>query len=1288
MKDQDKTKQQLIEELAELRHSEAKWRSVAENAPLLVIIVDAEGKIEFLNRCPPGFSLENVLGRPFYGFLEPQYHAVARECVGHVFRTGQRTSCECRVAGPDGSRTDYFTDVGPVIVDGEIIAATLIAKDITDRKRSEKALLESEERYRSFVRDFPGIAYRGRMDFSPIFFHGAVEAITGYSEEEFTSGRRRWDQAIHPDDFARLQESVEMVRSVRGYSTEREYRIVRDDGQIRWVHEIIHNTCDGSDKPAFVQGVVYDITRRKQAEEKLRESEARFRSLFQDASVGTVVVSPTGEFIQVNRAFCEFLGYSEQELVGKAILSVTHPDDREASSKAIHQAAHSGPHIQRLEKRYLHKGEGVVWGEVSSNLICDADGMPDHFVTQVLNVTERKRAEEELAKSRAMLQATVECLPFDFFAIGEDGHYLLENAVCRAHWGRLVGKTPEELAPAEAVRALWLDNNRRAFAGEKVEDVVSVTVQGEERFVYSVITPIQDESHSYGILGVNIDITARKRAEEALKKARSELEEKVRERTAELTKANEQLKREIEERKQVQEALRRSHDEFQAIYDNMVDGLLIGDCATGRFLRTNPAMCRMLGYSTDELLSMSVTGIHPAEVVPNVLEKFRTQQDGQRRITQSRPMLRKDGTVFHADISNVCTSYQGRPCIIGIFRDITERQRAEEALRQSKEQYELVERGAGVGIVDWNIPAGKVYYSPRWKTLFGYGEDDIGDGVEDWSSRLHPEERDSIIKRQDDFFAGTSPTAVAEYRLRHKDGSYRWVEANVLVVRDERGRACRLVGSHADITERKNAQEALRKSEESLRQSERRFRNYFEQGLIGMAATSLDGHWLEVNDHICEILGYEREELLRRTWKELTYPEDLGKDLELFNRLLAGKIEHYRLDKRFLRKDGSIVYTTIVIRAFRRGDGSIDHIVALMVDITARKQAEQALHQSHDELRSIYDGMGDGLLVADIETKKFVRCNVSMRQMLGYSEDELLSRSVLDIHPPDEVPSVLEKFRALVDGSQAVVPGIPVLRKDGSVFYADISHNEFTYNGRNCMAGFFRDITERKQAQEALERERQSLWKMLQASDYERQLISYEIHDGLAQYLAAAEMQFQAHDALREHLPHKARKAYETAMELLRQAHFEARRLISEVRPPVIDESGLETAISHLVHEQRRHGGPKIEYHSSVLFRRLPQILENSLYRIAQEALANACNHSKSKEVKVLLAQKGQEVRLEVQDWGIGFDLPSVGEGHFGLEGIRQRVRLLGGRLKIESTPGSGALVQVVVPIVEKKSEE
>ncbi len=212
----------------------------------------------------------------------------------------------------------------------------------------------------------------------------------------------------------------------------------------------------------------------------------------------------------------------------------------------------------------------------------------------------------------------------------------------------------------------------------------------------------------------------------------------------------------------------------------------------------------------------------------------------------------------------------------------------------------------------------------------------------------------------------------------------------------------------------------------------------------------------------------------------------------------------------------------------------------------------------------------------------------------------------------------------------------------------------------------------------------QALRLLLESSDHERQLIAYEIHDGLAQQLAAAVMQLQSYKHLRSASPAKAVTAFDAALELLREAQAEARRLISGVRPPVLDESGLVAAMVHLVQGRRATGGPRIEFHSDVAFNRLPMALEESLYRIAQESLTNACRHSHSDRIRVMLAQEGDEVRLEVRDWGSGFDPDAVGKGHFGLEGIRQRTRLLGGHVAIESRPGHGTAVRVAVPLANR----
>jgi len=154
-----------------------------------------------------------------------------------------------------------------------------IAANLLIHRQTEDALRESEGRYRSFVQNFQGIAYRGKLDFTPIFFHGAVEKITGYTAEDFYLGNPRWNQLIHPEDLARMGDTIENMRQQPGYATEREYRIIRRDGQVRWIHELVQNICDSSGKPAFIQGALYDITERKQAEAELQRRTAQLEAL-------------------------------------------------------------------------------------------------------------------------------------------------------------------------------------------------------------------------------------------------------------------------------------------------------------------------------------------------------------------------------------------------------------------------------------------------------------------------------------------------------------------------------------------------------------------------------------------------------------------------------------------------------------------------------------------------------------------------------------------------------------------------------------------------------------------------------------------------------------------------------------------------------------------------------------------------------------------------------------------------------------------------------------------------
>ncbi len=275
----------------------------------------------------------------------------------------------------------------------------------------------------------------------------------------------------------------------------------------------------------------------------------------------------------------------------------------------------------------------------------------------------------------------------------------------------------------------------------------------------------------------------------------------------------------ITDRKQAEEAVRQSERLYRAIGESIDYGVWVCD-PDGRNSYASESFLELVGVTQQQCSDFGWGDVlHP--------------DDADRTLAAWKECVRTEGTW---DIEHRYRGVDGQwhpilargvpvkdengkvVCWAGINLDISRLKQAEAALRASEERFELAARGTGAGIWDYDIRAGKVYFSPRWKTLFGYQEHEIGDNVEDWSRLLHPDEREWILKLHDDFLAGTSSNFAVEHRLRHKDGSYRWIEAHGVVVRDRAGQPSRFVGSHGDITLRKQAEQERERLAESLRQ--------------------------------------------------------------------------------------------------------------------------------------------------------------------------------------------------------------------------------------------------------------------------------------------------------------------------------------------------------------------------------------------------------------------------------------------------------------------------------------
>lgn len=225
------------------------------------------------------------------------------------------------------------------------------------------------------------------------------------------------------------------------------------------------------------------------------------------------------------------------------------------------------------------------------------------------------------------------------------------------------------------------------------------------------------------------------------------------------------------------------------------------------------------------------------------------------------------------------------------------------------------------------------------------------------------------------------------------------------------------------------------------------------------------------------------------------------------------------------------------------------------------------------------------------------------------------------------------------------------------------------------------EIKERRHAEELLLKEQRYLRYLLELQDRDRQMVSYEIHDGLVQQLAAAIMQLEMFSRFTGRSDDEVWRTFETGQQRLNECMREARRLINGLRSPILDEFGVVAAIEDLISQNNNQDKPEIAFVHHFDRERLEPSLETVVFRIVQESLTNARRYSRSERVLIRLSQRDDYIRIEVQDWGIGFNPRKVGDGHFGLEGIQERARLFGGSATVKSALGKGTRIVVQLPL-------
>jgi two-component system, sensor histidine kinase and response regulator len=549
-----------------------------------------------------------------------------------------------------------------------------------------------------------------------------------------------------------------------------------------------------------------------------------------------------------------------------------------------------------------------------------------------------------------------------------------------------------------------------------------------------------------------INITRRKQTEEDLRKAQQELEVRVQERTSELTIANTSLKEQISERARAEAALRKSEESYRDLFDNAQDAIYVHDL-NGTYISANRAAEDLCGYTRDEIIGKNFAEFMDPEHVERIRANLNEKLDGQGQVAYEIEVLAKDGRSVPVEVSTRLIYENGTAVAVqGIARDVTERKRAEEALRASETRFQSAFDHAPTGITLVSPTGGFLQVNKSFCGIVGYPEEELL--ALDFQSITQADDLAASQKMMRQLLAGEFTTVQLEKRYIHKLGHEVFALTHLSLVPDAQGKPLYVIAQIQDISERKRAEEALRESEE-------RYRELVENGQGLICTHDLNGKLLSVNPAAAQALGYAPSEMVGKSLIEFISPT-VQPAFDHYLKLIAAEPSINGL-MNLITKEGEE-------RVWRYRNSRIEgqrkvYVLGHAQDITERMQAENALRQSEEKYRELIENANDIIYTINL-SGGFTSMNRAGERMTGYTREEALRMNIADVIQPDDAERVRQRIAKNLAGAGAPDFELEIFAKDGSSVTMDISSRLILQDGAVVgIQGIGRDITERKRAE-------------------------------------------------------------------------------------------------------------------------------------------------------------------------------------------------------------------------------
>lgn len=1143
-----------------------------------------------------------------------------------------------------------------------------LEKEITERIDIEDSLRRSKERYDLAVEGAELGTWDWDIPSGKVIYSGKYLEMLGYSKDEFKPTLDSWENAIHPEDRQYVLSSLQDHLDGKTELYKTEHRLKTKTGDWKWildVGKIVER--DNYGKPVRAAGIHHDITEKKIIDQAIKESEVRFRSIFDNViNIAVQGYLEDGIVHYWNKASETLYGYTSEEAVGNRLYDLIIPEEAvEEVKEAVKNMFETEISIPS-EELLLKKKDGSLVHVYSNHTIINIPGKRKEMYCIDVDLTELKKAENELREKNEFIQTVLENLPIGI-ALNkiDEGKAFYVNKKFENTYGwpsselKDITTFFEKVYPdpeyrESIIQKIMADINSGDVNRMIWNNIEITTESGEKRIVNAQNIPLLEQNT---MVSTVLDVTAEKKSEKLL---------------------------------------RESEEKFRNLFETMPSGYY-RSTPQGYYIDANPAFIKMLGYETlEELKSLYI----PTDVYvnPHEREELTRSNPGFIEREETYRLKRKDGSIIWLEEFSRFVKDKNGYVIYneGLCKDITDRKLAEEKLIESEERFRSLYNNSSIGIYR-TTPEGKILLAnPALVKLLKYDsfEELKTKNVYEPGVGMNQEMRNlfrDIIQKDGEIIG-------FETEWYTKDGSKLYIRESAKAIKEDDGKIIYYDGTIEDITLRKLAEESLLHSEELHRKLIMTVPDL-------IIRTNLQGEIIFVNEYTFDKIGFNpKENLLGKNMLTFVSEKDLPRAIEntklMFERPLG--IQEYLL--KFENEFEIIceVNGDIIVDADNKPIG----MVYVIRDITERKLAESALRESEERFSKAFKSSPAPLVISEIETGKFIDVNEQWIDMLGYSLEENISHTSKELGIWDD-PNDRDRAVALIkkDGHFKNLP-IKFVTKSGEKRDAFWSAEIIFLHGKEVMLSLIYDYTEQKIIQEALlESQRLSAVGEMSSAiahdfnnslqsisgNLELALLKVENKNPLKKYLST--IKTAVSDAavrvqLLQRFAGKSKSRYEYNPINLNQV---AKDVIVQTRPLWKDNVQKEGSVIRF--ETSYADIPTILGNEGELRSAVYNLIKNSIEAMPRGGV-----------IKIKTSCKDNKVYLSCTDTGTGMDEETksrvfqpffstkgfeAGRG-MGMVNAYSIIKEHGGKLEvIMSQPGKGTEIQIVLPVsdIQEKDE-